>query len=502
MEGKNMTKFKILFLYPNLMLQTTFPLGIAVLSSVLKREGFSVDLFDTTFYKTEDITSDEARVANLQVAKFDFGAEFDNLKTRQQMHEDLIKKIEDYKPDLLAISIFEDLYPLSLELLQTVKEYNITTIAGGPFPTVAPDKVMKEETINAICIGEGEEALLELCNKLSSGEDYSTIRNLWVKKNGEVIKNKIREPIDINSLPPKDFSLFDDRRFYKPMKGKVYRMGLVETHRGCPYTCAYCSSHTLSQLYRQNTGIKYFRPKNIDKVREDIKDLVDKYDVEYIYFASEVFLSSKKSYLEDFVEMYKEFNLPFFCQSRAEAITEENIKILEEMNCQSLALGIEHGNEYFRKRMLNRRVSNETYLNALKLLEKTNIKVGVNNIIGFPDETRELVFDTINLNKLINVYQINAYYFTPYHGTPLRDYCIKKGYINKDTQTNTVTKDTVVNMPLLSPEEIRGLVRTFNLYVRFPEERYPEIKIAEKFDEEGNKMFEKLRTEYWQEFLK
>lgn len=498
---ENMTNFKILFLQPNLMLQTTLPLGVAILSATLKRAGFSVDIFDTTFYETENISSDDARVENLQLAKFTLGEEIQNLRTRQQMHEDLVNKIKEYNPDLLAVSIFEDLYPLTLELLHTVKDFNIFTIAGGPFPTVAPEKVIEEVTIDAVCIGEGEEALLELCNKLFAGDDYSSIKNLWVKKNGKVMKNGMHKPVDLNHTPSPDFSLFDERRFYKPMKGKVYRMGLIETHRGCPYTCTFCSSHTLSKLYKQETGVNYFRSKDIDKVRAELKILVDEYNVEFIYFTSEVLLNSKR-YIKEFAEMYKEFNLPFFCQSRAEAINDETVGYLEEMNCHSLAMGIEHGNEEFRFKTLNRKVSNETYINALKCLEKTDIKVSVNNIIGFPDETRELVFDTINLNRLFNVYQINAYFFTPYHGTELRNYCVQKGYIKEDTQTHTVTKGTVLNLPSMSPEEIRGLVRTFNLYVRFPKERYPDIKIAEKFDDEGNKMFDKLRAEYWQKFLK
>jgi len=492
---------KILFLYPDLMLQTTFPVGIAILSAVLKRKGFSTDIFETQFYKTEELSSDEARVDKLQIARFDLGEEYRNLRTRQQMHVDLIKKIEDYKPDLLAVTIFEDLFPQALELLQTIRHFNIPTIAGGPFPTHAPQKVIKEETIDMVCIGEGEEALPELCYKFVAGEDYSTIKNLWVKKDGKVIKNEVRKLRSINLNPPPDFSLFDKRRFYKPMKGKVYRMAPVETQRGCPYRCAFCSSQAISKLYKDTTGEQYFRIQDISKVRDELKILVDKYKVEFIYFPAEVFLAMSEKHLEEFKEMYKEFQLPFFCQNRAELINERTAKYLSEMNCHGMSMGIEHGNEEFRRKVLNRRVSNETYTRAIKCLGKTDIKVSVNNIVGFPDETRELVFDTINLNRCFNVYQINAYYFTPYHGTALREYSVQKGYIDDNTQTVNITKDTVLNMPAMSPDEIRGLVRTFTLYARFPKERYPEIAVAEKFDDEGNKMFQRLQTEYWQKYL-
>ena len=76
------SKFKILFLYPNLMLQTGFPMAICIFSTLLKRSGFDVDIFDTTFYKTEDVSSDQIRMENLQVKPFDLGENFKNLKNK------------------------------------------------------------------------------------------------------------------------------------------------------------------------------------------------------------------------------------------------------------------------------------------------------------------------------------------------------------------------------------------------------------------------------------
>ena len=66
-----MNRFKVLFIYANLKLQTTFPVAIALLSAILKKNNYDVDIFDTTFYDTEEETSDEARVKNLQIAKYE-----------------------------------------------------------------------------------------------------------------------------------------------------------------------------------------------------------------------------------------------------------------------------------------------------------------------------------------------------------------------------------------------------------------------------------------------
>ena len=484
------------------MLQTTFPMAIAILSAILKQNNYEVDIFDATFYKTESVTSDEYRVKNLQIARFSLGPEFRNLKSKKQMFHELKQKIQDFRPNLIAFSVLEDLYPLTLEMIDITKCFNIPTIAGGLFPTFAPEKVIAKDGIDIICIGDGEEALLELCDRLNAGLDYTDIFNLWVKKDKQVYKNPIRPPRDLNLNPPPDFALFDDRRFYRPMKGKVYRTGLVESNRGCPYTCSYCNSAAQSKLYREKVCRSYFRIKDIGKIHDEIKILIEKYRIEFIYFTAEVFLLINKSYMREFVKMYKKFRLPFFCQNRAEVLNQETARLLEEMNCHSCSLGIEHGNEEFRSKMLNRKVSNETYLKAINALKKVDLTISVNNILGFPDETRELVFDTINLNREFRVFQVNAFYFTPYHGTVLREYCLEKGYITEDAQTSYITKDTILNMPTLSADAIRGLVRTFSLYAKLPKKRYSEIAIAERFSEEGNKKFKKLQEEYWNKYLK
>lgn len=497
-----MSKFRVLFLYPNLMLQTGFPMAICIFSALLKKEGFEVDIFDTTFYKTEDVTSDEARMEKLQIKPFDLGKKFRHLKTKEQMFGDLVKKIEEYRPNLIAISILEDIYPLSVQMLRRIEHFGIPVIAGGVFATFAPEIAISENAVTMVCIGEGEDVLVELCYRLANNKDFSDIRNLWVKKDGEIIKNKMRPIRDINLNPVADFSIFHKDRFLKPMKGKLYKMAPVETHRGCPYMCTFCNSRSQKVLYKAETGDNFLRVKDIGNVYNEIKMLIEKYGVEYIYYPADTFLAMRRGYLREFTKMYKKFALPFYCQTRAETINEDTVRCLDEMGCHSLSIGIEHGNEEFRYQVLKRNVSNKVYIKAMKLLEKTKIMVTVNNMMGFPDETRELAFDTINLNKKFNAYAHNAYYFTPYHGTPLREYCIDRGYISNNMQTTNITKDTVLNMAQFPPDEIRGLIRTFTLYVKFPESRYGEIRLAEKFTEEGNAIFKKLQQEFWQKYFK
>ncbi len=164
-----------------------------------------------------------------------------------------------------------------------------------------------------------------------------------------------------------------------------------------------------------------------------------------------------------------------------------------------MSIGIEHGNADYREKYLSRRVSDELMIKAFKMVADKNYTTCANSIIGMPDETRELIFDTINLNRSLpdQVDATGAFIWAPYHGTPLRDLAVKKGYISKEEIASiSNTTRSMLTMPTITKNEIQGLARTFSFYVKFPKERYSEIKIAEKFNDAGNEMFERLSIEF------
>ena len=234
---------------------------------------------------------------------------------------------------------------------------------------------------------------------------------------------------------------------------------------------------------------------------EEVESMKEKYNLEYIYLASESFLSSDEERFTKFSRLWKEkINLPFWGEARPETINEKKIKMLEEIGMNSISIGIESGSPEIRK-MLRRHMSNEKIINAFNILSKTYIKVCVNNIIGFPYETREQIFETIEINRKIPVDNIMIHVFNPYRGTPLYDLCVEKGYISKQEVGGDYRQDFVLQMPQISKQEILGLQRTFALYCKFPKSMWPEIKIAEKLDEKGNKKFEELSKTYKSKFL-
>jgi len=496
-----MEQFKVLLVYPNLMLVSLLPNNIALLSAYLKKEGNAVRVFDTTLYKTTDKTNDEMRVERMQVRKFnieDVGTEV----KEQDVYEDFAKVVKEYKPDLIGVSVVDDTVEMGLNLIKKADCTDILVVFGGVHAILNAEELIKKEQVDVLCIGEGEEALAELCNCLRNILSYDYIKNLWIKKkNGIIIKNELRPPVNLNILPFEDFSVFEKQRLFRPMQGKMLDMVPINFDRGCPFRCTFCDAPTLSDLYKEE-GFGYYRTKSVERIYEEMKYQTSRFSVSYFYFNSETFLSMHVKKLEEFAEMYSEFGLPFWCQTRIETITEEKIKILKEMNCDRISIGIEHGNEEFRKKILHKKFTNKQVIEGFKILNKYNMKISVNNMLGFPDETRELVFDTINLNRQIKADSVNGFVFQPYYGTHLREYCIKIGYLSNDsTKIDNPIGSSVLNMPQLSKEEIEGLLRTFVLYVRLPKKYYPKIKEAEQLNEEGDKVLEELREIFFNRYF-
>jgi len=498
------SKLKVLLLYPNLQMVNLLPSNLAVLSACLKRNGFEVKLFDTTLYRTEEKSIDDIRVEYMQIRPFNLNEKGVFYK-KSDLYDDFRKLVRKYDPQVIGVTSTDDTYDLGISLIGSIDKKSIHVIFGGVHATFSPQTIIENPLVDSVCVGEGEEAFVELCERLKNGVDISTIHNLWVKNpEGGVVKNPLGELADINKLPYEDFSIFESQRFFRPMQGKVFRMIPVSIDRGCPFSCSFCAAPMLRKFYHEhNIKSNYFRVKSLDKVVDEIKHQVTQYRADYIYFNSETFLAGKEDIWEKFAEEYADkIGLPFWCQTRIETITKDRLKLLKRMGCDRLSIGLEHGNEQFRNKILKKTFSNKQVIEAFQILEACRIPVTVNNIIGFPDETREMVFDTIRLNRAIVADSINAYYFVPYRGSPLREFCIKKGYIDPAAKTDSLMRSSILKMPQLSAAEIKGLVRTFPLYVKMEETFFDKIRIAESSSPEGQEMFENLRNIYFKTYFK
>ncbi len=502
--GTPSKEFRVLLVYPNLHMILVPSTAIGIFTRILKDEGMTVDLFDTTHYEHEDTISVEKRVETLQARPFNPEKDIAfKAIPGQKLIPDFVTKVDHFKPHLILFSVVEDTFKQALRLLSAIEERNIPTVMGGVFPTSAPDVALSFPQVKMIGVGEGEHIVKKVATHIRDGLPLDNIPNLWIKKdNGKIIKNKMGPLIDLNKPWP-DFSLFDEKRFLRPLGGRIFKTVPLESYRGCPFKCTFCNSPMQVDLSKNNGLGNFLRRKKVSRLKDEILYLIEKYQLEYFYFVDDSFLSRPQHELDDFIKMYSEIKIPFWFNTRPESVTVDRLKQLKEVGLDRMSVGLEHGNEEFRKTKLLRQPTNSTLLKHLEILADGGVAFSINNIIGFPEETRELIFDTIEFNRSLRGFDtLTISIFTPYHGTFLRERAIQLGYLEPGTFTTHTTSSSLLHMPHLTSEKIDGIFRVFMMYVRFERNLWPDIERAEKFDEEGNKIFRELFKLYQNRFYK
>lgn len=480
---------KILLINPISGIEGFLPIGLSSLIAVLKNEGFAVDIFDTTYYETteyNDRQKNELFGEFLPANMSEYGVK----REKKDCVQDLNNKIKTMKPGLIGVTIPTAYnHPLAIKLIESISGYNGFLAVGGKPVTVNPEKYIKHPRIDIVCVGEGEASLRELCLRLEQNKPFSDIKNLWVKVGDKIVKNELGLLENLDSLPIPCWDLYDQRHFYKPFCGKVYRYGHIELSRGCPHRCSYCINDSLQDLYKGKG--RYYRKKSLPRALEEIKYLKSKYNLEMIKFWDEEFLLFSDKELETFAQEYRKLDLPFLITARLDSVTDRKACLLKEMGCVNVSAGIESGSEYVRTHILNRKMSNENIIRGITLLNKYNVRTSTLNMLGMPHETRKQVFETIELNRVAKAQNSSIMILQPWEGTKIRKMAVSEGFMKEDDETYFYT-DSCLNMPQLSSKEIQGLAKTFSLYRKVPKIFYPLVRLCEKEGKLGDWLFKLL----------
>ena len=169
-------KFRVLLVYPNLMLVLQLPSHLPLLAACLKKEGYDVRLFDTTLYRTTDKTVDEIRTERLQVKSASI---IESVETeKQDIFEAFTVLVEEYKPDLIGVSVVDDTVKMGLDLIGSLRDRKALTVFGGKYATFNPAGLIERKEVDVVCVGDGEDSVVELCNRLSLERPYDDIAGL------------------------------------------------------------------------------------------------------------------------------------------------------------------------------------------------------------------------------------------------------------------------------------------------------------------------------------
>ena len=359
-----------------------------------------------------------------------------NPKSDKQ-YKTLPKLLVDLNVDILMVSTTTTLYSDASRFIKSVKNLkNIPVLMGGVHPTVVGPNLLKENPdIEYLCIGEGESFVKEFLEHYGDDSLFN-IRNLVYRKGKDIINNPLRPPEDLSTLPRFPWHLF------KRVVGGNGVLNMTAT-RGCPYACTYCSNSTFLKMY----GKKYIRYRPAEHVIEEIKDLKSKYKIKQLHFGDDMILSDVEYVEKLFTKLKSELNVPYGCMSRVECIDESMADLLKRTGCVSVSMGVECGDEKFRRKYLNRFMSNDTIEKAFRLLKGSGITTISFNMIGWPvGDHDKLTKATSDLNKKLNPDFVQVTWFYPFQGTKLYDYCIKNDLINKNKNVLSYHKESLLKL--------------------------------------------------------
>ena len=417
---------RLLFIYsPSAAFHIDEPLGILDLSGMLKAHGHQCELFIPEFER------------------------------------DFLSKVKEFNPDMIGYSCISGSEDYYLKINRFLKDrLAFTAIMGGPYTTFSPDIIDREKSLDIICRGEGDYPLLELANRFDAKKDICDIANLWIRNNGEVIKNSVRPRIvDLDNLPMPDRTILYKYQCYRKHKSRT-----CMASRGCPYTCTYCFNHAYNKMYGEK---KVVRHKSVERILDEIEDVRNKYRIRRITFQDDVFVASLP-WVEEFSKKYpKRIGIPFSIFARAEMINEDVARQLALAGCRTVIMAIESGVERIRREILKRGMSNERILQASNLLHKYNISIVTQNMIGLPTEDYNDIMETIRLNIRCRPDYAWVSIFQPYPGTEVYKYCKENGFL-LDEYKNVPNFHYSSSLRRSNSVEVDKIHKLFAIIINFP----------------------------------
>jgi radical SAM superfamily enzyme YgiQ (UPF0313 family) len=419
------------------------PVGVMSIAGFLESRGHSVKVLDARAYPKDEV----------------------NRRLEQQI----------YDVDCAGLSTMSIQVKHALTITEAIKDQDrdLPIVWGGIHPTLFPEQTIRDPLIDYVIHGEGEYAFLKLLEYLEKGTpELAEIDGLAYKENGQVKINKTSPPLDADELPDLAYHLFDVERYVNKIliTGERVRTLSISTSRGCPYRCSFCVNRILVA--------RKWRPLSPERVLNTIDSLVEKYDLNHLYFIDDYFfgrIDRVKLLAKEMIE--KEYNLKWEANIRAnnfgpKGVDDECLKLLKRSGCYSLRMGAESGSDRVLK-LLKKDITVENIINAVEQCKKHEIIPLCYFMTGIPGETLEEAKMTFSLIvKLYRIYPrirvIVPGLFRPYPGGELYSECIKLGFKEPKSLREwgdvNLDSDKIENLPWIKNKKLLNNMRD---YIRF-----------------------------------
>ena len=325
--------------------------------------------------------------------------------------ESIREIIHTESPEIVGITTFTDTRVNTLKAVAIAKEINpqVKTILGGVHATVMYQQIMENyPAVDIICRGESERTIVELFQALSNADDLRKVKGIVYRQDGEIVVTEEREKIrDLDTLP---FPNYDDLDLKKYQHEKGKPVASIITSRGCPFSCRYCSSHSVWGNWR---------PRSISNVLDEIEWLVSEYGYEVVWIVDDIF-TVNKARTKEFCQgiLNRGLHIKWRLGTRVDCVSLEMLELMKAAGCHWIAFGVESGSPTILKN-LNKKERIEDVVNAIAWCKKVGIENQFNVLIGAPGETRATIEETRNLIKKTRPTHVTTSNLRVYPGTAL-----------------------------------------------------------------------------------
>ena len=385
----------------------TLPLGLAYISSSLKKRNFKVQILDAVGDNPKN------RVAYYK--GYLVGSSF----------SEIINKVSPSTKYIGISVIFTHEWPLVVKMIELLKEkypYKKVVI-GGEHVSAMPEFCLATSKADFIVMGEGEETITDLlsCNDVNSQESLSQIKGLGFKINEKIFINsrrKRRTDLDEISFPDwKNFEVqkYHENRFVGGMYSENITIPILAT-RGCPYQCTYCSA--------PNMWLPKWIPRDPIKVVDEITYYKKAFNAKNFPFQDLTAIIKKdwiKTFCQEIIKRKLNITWQLPTGTRSEAIDDEIAELLKKSGMTSMAYAPESGSEETRM-YIKKRMKTENLFNSIDSASKAKLNVAVFIVIGFPHDNNSNLKQNINFIKKLarhGVTDLSVGYYMALPGTQL-----------------------------------------------------------------------------------
>lgn len=327
----------------------------------------------------------------------------------------------------------------ALNIAKRIKKLHpeIPIVWGGWHPSIQPEQTAKNEHVDYLVRGQGENTFYELIKAIEQNGGFESILGLTYKCDGQIRSNPDRPIVDLNILPHLPYDLIDMQKYIHASEFGNRTVNYLSSI-GCPFNCGFCAE----QLVHHR---KWFA-LTAERVLSDLKYLIQNYDIDSVVINDSEFFIDEKRVIDICRGMIDNgFHIKWGnVNGRADILLryqEDTWNLMRTSGLQSILTGAETYDPVILK-LINKKISVEDTKEFSKRAQKFGITIKFSMMIGLPiKERQKTVYQefTETIDFINSMYRVNPdnmfllFLYTPFPGTPLYHRSIELGYRGPDS---------------------------------------------------------------------